>query len=354
MDFLYDWSTQLLVHLRDNPTGNLEGIETPGIVSWPFLLRAPDVGQMSQLETELKVLRREVQRYHPCYVGNDPGAAWGTQPVRIIENGRLLVKLIHGMTVTFVGEQRQAGILYGDISAQAVVRNEVSGGRQGNVVQVGNNYGGVHVHPRGDAPDDLRDPLVIDIELRFGLTTVNLVVDADPPRPMAPSGTLYVVTVQARTMRAVILHRARAIVLSRQPPRRACTISSILGIFQPRKFTINFDNDPPLFRPEGDDFPFTVSATDPEQFWFQPTVSSEEVAWRLEIDWSCLDHSGTAVIDNNGQPFETYPYTALYRGRSSRSALHWGCDDMAPHQPDCPVKRLNGAPWRIYGPVRPR
>lgn len=258
--------------------------------------------------------------------------------------------------VIFPDEHQRAGTPYDGSSRAAAVRNEVSGGHSGNVVQVGNNYGGVRIgNAVQDDPSDIRDPLVITVEVRYGSVALDLVVDADPPRAMAPSGTLYVVTVQARTTRAVILHRVRPVVLSRRQPRRACSIGHITGKLEPRTFTADFDADPPRFEAEGTDFPFTVSATDPEQFWFTPAVSVQETAWRLELDWSCLDHSGTAVIDDGGLPFEMYPHTLLRNKGGGFTALHLDCDELGMgHLPDCPARRLNGSRRNVFGPVRPR
>jgi hypothetical protein len=104
MWFLYDWTTTLLVHLRDHPNQALNrSIETPAAVAWPLLLAAPDADQLTRLEADLKTLRREFQRYHPAYLGSNPGILWGDEPVRLMEAGRQLVNAIHGMTVTFAG-----------------------------------------------------------------------------------------------------------------------------------------------------------------------------------------------------------------------------------------------------------
>lgn len=53
------------------------------------------------------------------------------------------------------------------------------------------------------------------MQLRPGGTLADLVVDADPPRVMVPSGTVHVITLEARTNRAVVLDAARPVVLAR-------------------------------------------------------------------------------------------------------------------------------------------
>jgi len=45
-------------------------------------------------------------------------------------------------------------------------------------------------------------------------------------------------------------------------------------------------------------FPFTVTASDPEQFVFTPLSEFDEVEWRLELDWICQGKEGVATIPN--------------------------------------------------------
>ncbi|MFF0695146.1 tetratricopeptide repeat protein [Streptomyces tendae] len=166
-------------------------------------------------------------------------------------------------------------------------------------------------------------------------------VDADPPKMMRPSkGTLYIVTLEARTCRAVILHGARPVVLARRPPRPACLMRRIGTSIKPRHFATDLDANPPRLRAEGEDFPFSISATDVEQFRFEVVTCTDEVYWQLELEWSCAGHEGTLVINDNGKPFETYPLTALSSENGELSVLDSGCGDSLRHQLDCPALRL--------------
>ncbi|NVK80228.1 hypothetical protein [Streptomyces morookaense] len=160
------------------------------------------------------------------------------------------------------------------------VRNEMAHGHFGNVVQAGIVRDGLHIHQGfRDAPSDLENPVIVSVR-----------------RMMAPSGTLYIVTLQARTTRAVILHAARPVVLSRRP--------RFYKAITPRHFRTELDSEPPRLYTEGPDFPFTISATDVEQFRFKVVGNADEVYWQLELDWSCAEYEGTVVIDDNGKPFE--------------------------------------------------
>ncbi|NLU70688.1 tetratricopeptide repeat protein [Streptomyces sp. HNM0574] len=204
-------------------------------------------------------------------------------------------------------------------------------------------------HYDRDRDEDERDPVLPAVRREPGSCLADLVVDGDPPRLMTPSGTLYVVTLQARTRRAVVLHGARAVVVSRRSPRPACLTPRLGRAIVPRYFRTDLDADPPRLHAEGTDFPFQISETDVEQFRFEVVTSRDEVAWRLELDWACGIHEGTLVLDDNGAPFEAYPVPALFDGRSP-SALSSGCG-FGGHQPGCPALRVEKpAPERHPAP----
>lgn len=244
-----------------------------------------------------------------------------------------------------------------DDGRDAGSRNEAVGGRNNNYVQAASITGDIHLHQdRGDERGDIENPIIASVDLKPGSTNAVLVVDDEPPRVVAPSGTVHVVTLEARTWRAVVLHSARLVVVSRRFPRPACLTARIAGMLEPRRFTADFDADPPELRAAGPGFPFTISATDVEQFRFEPVAHSEEIRWRLEFDWTCAGHRGTAVVDHNGQPFETYPIAALFTDDGGPSVLHSGCGSNQ-HEAGCPVVRLEslspGATRKAYGPVVP-
>lgn len=232
--------------------------------------------------------------------------------------------------------------------------NAICDGYYGNVVQAGVIHDGVHFHQgTRDAPSDLQNPVIVRVRRGPGSTLADLVVDADPPKAMAPSGTLYVVTLQARTARAVVLHAARVVVLSRRHPRPACLIPRLGQTIVPRYFKTELDVDPPRLNAEGEDFPFTISATDVEQFRFEAVVRTDEVRWQIELDWECAEYDGTLVINDNGRPFEAYPIAALYSGHDP-SPLHSGCGFIG-HQPGCPALRLESEQTQpSQMPARPR
>jgi cold shock CspA family protein len=161
-----------------------------------------------------------------------------------------------------------------------------------------------------------------------------LVVDADPPRPVWGNGTMLVITLATRHGE-VHLHEMRPVVHLRQSPRRACfglTGSYAAGVVPSRIFTLDLDPVPALLKAEDEHAgaTFKITPTDSEEFRVTISATKAEVSFHLEIDWTCLGRSGTTVINNNGKPFEIYP------GR--HSDLDWGCGGR--HKRGCPAERL--------------
>ncbi|WP_432252141.1 hypothetical protein [Streptomyces sp. HNM1019] len=347
VDFLDDYTTDILGALSMG-IGSLASVLTPSAVTWPHAFPEIDRSTAEEMVPELRSLRKSV--YHAGHAALD----LPDDLVRAAEVGRQVLEKLHGVPVTLSGEERRR---VPNVTQQGGPRssdNSVVGGTHRNLIQAGSIAGGVHVHPTvGDDVGDMEDPIVVGVEIHPRAWHADLIVDADPPRPMAPSGSVYVVTLQARTARAVILHRARSVIVSRRQPRRACYRAHIRGPLEPRKFSVDLDAGQPELRPEGVDFPLTISSVDPEQLWIEPAVGAEEVGWRLEIDWTCLEHHGTAVIDYGGDPFETYPPEVLFTEGGRPSRLRTGCS-LIQHEPDCPALHLpqDVKPF-VYGPVAP-
>lgn len=189
------------------------------------------------------------------------------------------------------------------------------------------------------------DPVIATID-RHPLTKPHfseLVVDADPPRPVWRSGVMLIINLEARLERAAIVHGMRPVVHSRQPPRPACfglTGSYVAGVVPPRMFTLDLDSDPALLQTKDDDFDFDadlkIARDDPEQFRVTVSATEAEVAFHLEIDWTCAGRTGITVIDNGGKPFEVYP--------GGHSDLDWGCGGR--HKRGCPAERLAASSTR--------
>jgi hypothetical protein len=74
-----------------------------------------------------------------------------------------------------------------------------------------------------------------------------------------------------------------------------------------RSFTVALDAARPAVVPEAghDDFPFSVSESDPEVYYIRADASAYDVSWYLELSWSSGSRSGTLTVDDRGRPFRT-------------------------------------------------
>jgi hypothetical protein len=218
-----------------------------------------------------------------------------------------------------------------------MVANRLVNGR--NVVQAGTVHGGVHFHASAEsAGTEAGLPPILasaSVSALDRLDRAVLIVDGDPPSLMALSGTVkVVVTVEVRLGRAVVLDTLRPVVLERRPPRLASVCrarTTVNEMFEPRWLEADLEVPRPevatpasresrirrlLFELSGDgayppadpgDFPYIVNMSTPQQFRVVPSTASLEVAWQLELDWTCAGQSGTYVIDDHGKAFQLYP-----------------------------------------------
>ncbi|MDX2682690.1 helix-turn-helix domain-containing protein [Streptomyces sp. NY05-11A] len=74
-----------------------------------------------------------------------------------------------------------------------------------------------------------------------------------------------------------------------------------------RAFSVALDAARPALVPEAghQDFPFTVSESDPEVYYVTADASAYDVRWYLELSWSSGSRHGTVTIDDEGKPFRT-------------------------------------------------
>ncbi|MFJ8632300.1 helix-turn-helix domain-containing protein [Streptomyces sp. NPDC093568] len=121
---------------------------------------------------------------------------------------------------------------------------------------------------------------------------------------------LVTVTVQGRGGETVVLDSLKVRVVDRDTP--LAWNDYVMGVgcggnVPPRPFTVALDGaQPAVVAGAGQqDFPFTVSESDPEVFRITADASAYDVSWYLELAWSSGDRKGTFVIDDDGRPFRT-------------------------------------------------
>ncbi|WP_330331017.1 helix-turn-helix domain-containing protein [Streptomyces sp. NBC_00536] len=141
-----------------------------------------------------------------------------------------------------------------------------------------------------------------------------------------PAGHLRMeVTVQGTDSNPVVLHAlyVHTVDSGKAPAWNGYTMGSGCGgELEPASFAIDLDAASPHPRPapghEGarptpiTDFPYKVSATDPQVLDIDASTLGHDVRWYLELAWSSGDRQGTTTIDDHGRPFRT---TALTTGR---------------------------------------
>lgn len=291
--------------------------QTPQCVLKPKILPAPDLAVASARLDFLRAQRKALYDYinwgsprgAPGYVQNPDDRLLST-----ISTLRGALDEIHGVRIVFVGE---------DVAARNDLGPDVSAPPDSGLV----------FNPR------TQDPIITTVDVLPGSCHANIVVEGNPPAAVTPSGSIFVISVEAQAPRAVILQRARAVVLSRESPRRACFMKGITGALTPRRFDVDLDSAQPQLMAQGIDFPFTVSIDDPEQFWVQATAATNEIAWHIELDWITDGVRGTTVVNNGGAPFSLYPVNVLTGPDGQPTPLRTACD-LEGHEEGCPALTL--------------
>lgn len=108
------------------------------------------------------------------------------------------------------------------------------------------------------------------------------------------------------------------------------------GGITPRGFDVNLDIDRPVAHAvAGNDtgqtvpavqFPYRVSATDPEVLLVTATTQTYDCNWYLELDWSSQGRTGTVRVDDHGRPFRTTSIkglTRLWYGTNAAGERAW-------------------------------
>ncbi|MET7984968.1 helix-turn-helix domain-containing protein [Streptomyces sp. NPDC005281] len=131
--------------------------------------------------------------------------------------------------------------------------------------------------------------------------------------------TLVDITVQGRSDAAVVLEALRVRVVGRSAPLKGTAYSTgggCGGAMAPGAFTVDLDINRPIAQPvsgEGGDgerlparrMPYRVSVKDPEVLMIDAQTVTCDCRWYLELEWSSRGRTGTARIDDDGQPFRT-------------------------------------------------
>ncbi|MEV5953823.1 helix-turn-helix transcriptional regulator [Streptomyces sp. NPDC051987] len=151
--------------------------------------------------------------------------------------------------------------------------------------------------------------------------------------------TMVQISVQGKSSTAVVLTALRVRVVSRGTPVTGTAYAMGQGCgsdLPPRNFSVNLDVDRPIAhaRPGNDSgkivpavqFPYRVSAEDPEVLQLTATTEAYDCNWYLELDWSSQGRTGTVRVDDHGHPFRTSSIKSLphyWYGTNDRGVRQW-------------------------------
>jgi hypothetical protein len=179
--------------------------------------------------------------------------------------------------------------------------NRLEGDIGGAAIQAGAIYGDVNVSPSPPRTDDFQDSPII--------VTPTIIARVERTKWGLLGGTAIKILVETRSSQAVVLHSIQPIVLSRQPLLEPWCLAPV----KVREFVVDLDEDPPKVRPKRHnfappevDFPFTVTASDPEMF--QLVIQSYyRVQFEFELSWTCAGRTGSTLIRDLGSIAFTHP-----------------------------------------------
>ncbi|MEV0534964.1 helix-turn-helix transcriptional regulator [Kitasatospora sp. NPDC050463] len=135
-----------------------------------------------------------------------------------------------------------------------------------------------------------------------------------------PAGHLRLqLTAQGESATPVVLHALYVQVVSTRPAPKgnAYTMGSGCGgSITPAAFSVDLDAAAPRPVPvpaqEGEvksrttsNFPYTVSASDPQVLNIDAGTAGQDVGWTLELVWSSGDRQGVLPVNDHGKPFRT-------------------------------------------------
>ncbi|MGW3152492.1 helix-turn-helix domain-containing protein [Streptomyces sp. NPDC001177] len=209
--------------------------------------------------------------------------------------------------------------------------------------------GGPSAGTKSDAPAPIGVPLAwtADSQIWDGGCGYDYVIDKEPsqvpPPPVeqdagvwaATQGavpgrqTMVQISVQGKSSTAVVLEALRVRIVSRGTPVTGNAYAMGQGCgggLTPRDFSVNLDINRPIPHARAVQFPYRVSAEDPEALLVTATTETYDCKWYLELDWSSQGRTGTVRIDDHGRPFRTSSIKGLshyWYGTNGHGVRQW-------------------------------
>lgn len=158
-----------------------------------------------------------------------------------------------------------------------------------------------------------------------------------------PAGHLRLeLTAQTGATRPIVLHALYVRVVSSNPAPKGSVYTPGSGCgsgLDPAAFAVDLDAATPRTTPvPGEvghggtktlsDFPYRISATDPQVLDVDASTVGQDVSWYLKLSWSSGDRSGEFTVDDDGRPFRTVGLQGdpayFYDGTAWSPTTVWG------------------------------
>lgn len=248
------------------------------------------------------------------------------------------------------------GALQRIYDVQIIFAGEIITSTTGNAGPTEQNTPRVSSGPSIDFDPRAQNPIITSVRILPEMASPEIVVEGSPPAAVTPSRSIFVIRVEARALRSVFIDSVRAVVLDRQPPRRACFIRGIGGEVKVRYCDIDFDSENPQMRMQMEpSIRLTVEPNSPQEFQVQAVTATDEITWAIALDWTVNGISGTTFVNHIGVdqkakrsddttpviydtpdtlPFSLYPLNV--RTGPDGQSLYTTCDH-AGHEEGCPA-----------------
>lgn len=119
------------------------------------------------------------------------------------------------------------------------------------------------------------------------------------------------VALEPRSEEPVVIRALRPVVVARRPTRKG-EPGVTSGMLPDGHFDVLLDADPPRLQAAVAaagtatlELPVTLRVDEPTTFVFTPRTDSNEVDWRIELDWSSGDKEGSIAVGLGRRPFRT-------------------------------------------------
>ncbi|GHC71383.1 helix-turn-helix domain-containing protein [Streptomyces flavofungini] len=151
------------------------------------------------------------------------------------------------------------------------------------------------------------------------------------------AGGFVEVTLQGTGEDTVVLERVDVDVRRKSAPLKWNSYQSGNGCGGPvgiKSFNVDLDTAQPTAVPKSGQrkFPYKVSESDPEVFYFEINTENYDVQWSLNLQWSSGGRSGVLRIDDAGRPFRTSADEGRPEYKWPNGATKWSREE--PQSPD--------------------